>query len=115
MHSMRFSPLFAALVMTQRAWDKIPERYHAPFQAAAQQVAEKLSSTALQVDEFALDMMKSVGLQVHSSTAEMERDWDRILQEYFYDSLIGAKVIDPVAYKKVQEALTSYRENNSTN
>ena len=115
MHAMRFAPLFGGLVISKRSWSKIPQKYHAPFLEMAQHVADRLSQTALYVDGQALKIMQGFGLQVHASTPQMEEDWDRILEEHFYYSLIESNIIDSDAYMKVQEALAIFRANNTTN
>ena len=115
MNSMRFAPIFAGVLISQRSWKKIPEKYHVSLLEVSQQVADELSQRALQVDTYALNIMEGFGLQIHFSDTEMEKDWDDILEKYFYYSLVEEEVIDPVAFKRIQEALISYRANNTTN
>ena len=108
MNSMQYAPLFATLVVSKKTWEKIPEKYHVPFQLAADEISKKLSDAAKNGDQLALEQMEKMGLTIESDTRKIAREWDQMMEEHFYPALIKKNVIDSTAYEHIKEALARY-------
>ena len=107
MNELSLFPLYGALVISKRAWDRIPETLRPGLRAAARAGAQRFSATALELDDLAVLSMQAYGLQVHEAPAALEQEWRQIAADEF-QSLIGA-VIDAEAFRLVSETVTAYR------
>jgi TRAP-type C4-dicarboxylate transport system substrate-binding protein len=107
MNDLSLAPLYGALVISKRVWERIPETLRPRLRAVAQAAAERLSASAHEQDDLAVHVMRAHGLQVHEATAALEQAWERIAGREF-QSLIG-EVIDPEAFRLVTESVTAYR------
>ena len=107
MNELSLFPLYGALVISKRVWERIPETLRPRLLAAARAGAERFSASAHEFDDLAVLMMQDYGLQVHEAPPELEQEWRQIAAAEF-QGLIGA-VIDPEAFQLVSETVTAYR------
>jgi TRAP-type C4-dicarboxylate transport system substrate-binding protein len=112
MNDLSLAPLYGALVINKRTWERIPDRIRPRLRAVARAAAERLSATAHEQDDLAVHVMKAHGLQVHAATAALEQDWQQVAAREFR-SLIG-EVIDPEAYRLVTDTVAAYRARAAT-
>lgn len=111
MNELSLFPLYGALVISKRAWDRIPDTLRPRLRASAQAAAERFSASAHEMDDLAVLTMQAYGLQVHAA-AGLEQEWQQIADDEFR-SLIGA-VIDPEAFRLVTDTVTAYRARAAT-
>ena len=111
MNSMNYAPIFGILLISKNTWNKIPEEYHAPFLDAAQKIAKELSSNSQDIDQAATKTMIAMGMNIHTSSSEMEQEWEQILQQCFIPTLIKKNKNNLAAYELIQESLEYYRNN----
>lgn len=112
MNDLRLAPLYGALVISKRVWERIPERIRPRLRAVAQAAGERLSASAHEQDDLAVHVMRAHGLQVYEATAALEQEWQDTVRREF-QGLIGT-VIDPAAYQLVTETVTAYRARAAT-
>jgi TRAP-type C4-dicarboxylate transport system substrate-binding protein len=112
MNDLSLAPLYGALLINKRVWERVPESIRPRLRAVARAAAERLSATAHEQDDLAVHVMKAHGLQVHAATAALEQDWEQIAAREF-QSLIG-EVIDPEAYRLVTATVAAYRARAAT-
>ncbi len=112
MNDLRLAPLYGALVISKRVWERIPERIRPRLRAVAQAAGERLSASAHEQDDLAVHVMRAHGLQVYEATAALEQEWQDTVRREF-QGLIGA-VIDPAAYQLVTETVAAYRARAAT-
>ena len=112
MNDLRLAPLYGALVISKRVWERIPERIRPRLRAVAQAAGERLSASAHEQDDLAVHVMRAHGLQVYEATAALEQEWQDTVRREF-QGLIGA-VIDPAAYQLVTETVAAYRARATT-
>ena len=110
MNDLRFAPLFGAVIIAKRTWERVPASIRPRLLAVAQAAAERLSASAHEQDELAVHVMQAYGLQVHDATAALERDWQQMATRQFA-ALIG-DVIDPEAFQLVTDKVAEYRARN---
>jgi len=107
MNELSLFPLYGALVISKRAWERIPETLRPRLRAAALAAGERFSASAHEMDDLAVLTMQAYGLQVHEAPAALVQEWQQIAADEF-QSLIGA-VIDPEAFRLVTDTVTAYR------
>ena len=112
MNDLRLAPLYGALVISKRVWERIPERIRPRLRAVAQAAGERLSASAHEQDDLAVHVMRAHGLQVYEATAALEQEWQDTVRREF-QGLIGA-VIDPAAYQLVTDTVAAYRARAAT-
>lgn len=112
MNDLRLAPLYGALVISKRVWERIPADLRPRLRAVAQAAGERLSASAHEQDDLAVHVMRAHGLQVHPATAALEQEWQATVAREF-QGLIGP-VIDPDAYRLVTERVTAYRARAAT-
>jgi TRAP-type C4-dicarboxylate transport system substrate-binding protein len=112
MNDLSLAPLYGALLINKRVWERVPESIRPRLRAVARAAAERLSATAHEQDDLAVHVMRAHGLQVHEATAALEQDWEQIAAREF-QSLIG-EVIDPEAYRLVTATVAAYRARAAT-
>ena len=112
MTDLRFTPLFGAVMISKRAWQRIPAELRPRLLRAATMAAQRVSEGAYEMDDLAVHVMKAHGLQVYAAPA-LEQEFQDIIARYFGD-LIGDE-IDPVAYELVIEKVAAYRARGGGN
>ena len=113
MTDLRFTPLFGAVMISRRAWERIPADLRPRLMRAAEMAAQRVSERAYELDDLAVLTMKAHGLQVHDATDALEQEFQDVIARYFGD-LIGDE-IDPVAYELVLEKVAAYRARGGSN
>ena len=113
MTDLRFTPLFGAVMISRRAWQRIPAELRPRLLRAATLAAQRVSEGAYEMDDLAVHVMKAHGLQVHAATAALEQEFQDVIARYFGE-LIGDE-IDPVAYELVIEKVAAYRARGGGN
>ena len=97
-----------ALIMTERAWSRIPRELHPRLLASAEQVMAELYREAMEVEDQAFEIMQDNGLVIHRlSTDELEK-W-RTLADLGFSMLIG-ETISPEIYERATTILEEYRD-----
>ena len=83
MTDLRWAPLVAAMVISNRSWERVPEDMREPFLAAVREIGHRLRQTIRSAETDAIREMVSRGLKVvelNDSEVEM---WRREVEEAF--------------------------------
>lgn len=107
MNDLRLAPLYGALVVSKRVWERVPESLRPRLRAVATAAADRLSASAHEQDDLAVHVMRAHGLQVYDATPALEQEWGDTVRREF-GGLIG-EVIDPDAYQLVTDTVAAYR------
>ena len=113
MTDVRFTPLFGAVMISKRAWQRVPADLRPRLLRAAEMAAQRVSERAYELDDLAVLTMQAHGLQVHEVTAAVEQEFRDAIARNFGD-LIGDE-IDPVAYDLVLDKIAAYRARGGGN
>jgi TRAP-type transport system periplasmic protein len=108
MLDMNFTPVVGAMVMTRRAWDKLPSETQASVRKMAERAGEEIRRNSREEDTAAIaSMREKQHLQVHELPAGAEREWrDGIAQ--IYPKLRGT-VVPADLFDEVVTTLTEFR------
>jgi len=86
-------------VITKRAWDAIPPRYHEAFRRAAADAGKEMQARGSQESLEAIEAMKKRGLQVHPVSPELQEEWRRFAEAVYprmRGSMVPADIFDEV-------------------
>jgi TRAP-type C4-dicarboxylate transport system substrate-binding protein len=111
-HMLRLpmSPLIGWLVLTEKAWQNIPEAFRGPMLEAVRKEAEGLYPKTIKLEQEALKVMKENGLVVHEPAPDALERWRSA-------SLKGMEDVAGKAYPKdvLDQALSLIREFRAKN
>lgn len=110
MSRLRWVPMLAAVVVTDKAWAKVPARFRAELAAATERAAVMLSRVVSDYSDEAVMVMQEHGLTVAEVTAAELDVWRREAREIFHP-LIG-DYINAAMVAKVQARIDAYRATN---
>jgi TRAP-type C4-dicarboxylate transport system substrate-binding protein len=75
MFGVKWAPLVGCIVVSTRAWDRIPQQLHEPLVAAAHRTANELKDKTDALEDKAMSAMKQHGLQVHMPSEQEVAAW----------------------------------------
>jgi TRAP-type C4-dicarboxylate transport system substrate-binding protein len=108
MCDLKVSPFVGAVVVSKRAWERIPAKWREPLLQAARAIAMESMRQILEADRQAVEVMRKHGLTVHSVPTEAEDQW-RSTMTAFSESLAG-RSFSLKAYRTVSEHVAAFRQ-----
>lgn len=113
MLDLNWAPLVGALVLTKRAWQKIPEASREAIREAAAEAGAKVKADNRKESVEAVKAMKKRGLKVQTVTPEIEAEWRGAVEDV-YPKIRGAIVPEDI-FDKVVDLLKEYRASEQGN
>jgi TRAP-type C4-dicarboxylate transport system substrate-binding protein len=107
MIALNWAPLVGALVITERAWNRLPPAAQLAMARAAVEAGREIKKQNRSESDRAVEAMKKLGLNVYEPTPAVEAVW-RATAEVTYPKIRGGLV--PSAYfDEVQRLIEQYR------
>jgi len=107
MIALDWAPLVGALVVTERAWNKLtPAAQGAMAKAAIDAGSQMKKQNRIESDQAVVAMQKR-GLKVYQPTAEIEAQWRKAAEECY--PRIRGKLVPAEFFDEVKRILTEYR------
>ena len=75
MLDLPIAPVLGTILIDERTWQRIPERYRSQFLAAARNAAETLAGQLKNLERNAIDTMRQYGLNVEQVSAASRNAW----------------------------------------
>jgi TRAP-type C4-dicarboxylate transport system substrate-binding protein len=91
MTDLKWAPLVGAVVISKRAWERIPEKLRPRFHDAARQAADRLQVRVRELGDEAVAVMQRHGLSVHAVPEAAVPAWEQAARAG-YSRLVGAIV-----------------------
>jgi TRAP-type C4-dicarboxylate transport system substrate-binding protein len=110
MLELNWAPLVGALVITKKAWDKIPDGAKEALRAAAVEAGRENKAAGRADSEESVKRMKQRGLIVHEITPEIEAEWRKAVESA--NHLIRGKIVPADIYDEAERLIKEYREKN---
>jgi TRAP-type C4-dicarboxylate transport system substrate-binding protein len=108
MLDLNWAPLVGALVITKRAWDRLPSELRPKLLEAAGRAGAEIKAAGRREGAQAVTTMKDKwGLTVHEITPEIENEW-REVAETAYPSIRG-QIVPADIFDEVRRLLETYR------
>ena len=107
MLDLRIAPAMGCVLLTERAWNQIPQEYRQPFLESARQAEATLQSGLKNLDEQAIAAMTNYGLKIIPTTPAERAAW-RENFEANRERVINS-AFDPVTVAMISKALAQLR------
>ncbi|MDC7126190.1 MAG: TRAP transporter substrate-binding protein DctP [Spirochaetales bacterium] len=109
MLDMRVSPVLGGIVITEKAWRRIPDKYKEELFAAARSMSKDFYSEAERLEAKAIDVMVDNGLTINEPEADTQEKWQKLLG-VDYSVLVGDdNIVSKEIYNEVSTMLKEYR------
>ncbi len=111
MMAMKWAPLTAAVVISKKTWDRIPEDIRPEIMAAAIKAGDRAKVEIRRLEDDAIKAMEGFGLKVNDVTPAIAAEW-RVEIERTYPKIIGKSIPEEI-YQDVAAILEGYRGEDS--
>ena len=108
MCSLRWQPLPGIIVMTKKAWNKIPKDLQPKLLESINKFSSKLWSSIPDLENESIIAMKKHGLNVNDVSVQNEKEWQSIVKEKLFPVFLGHR-FSKQAFDEVEKALKEYR------
>lgn len=105
---LKLSPLIGGLLLSDRAWENIPEAYREPMKEAVIKVSQNLYEETTKLEVEALKAMKDNGLIVNEAPPDALEKWREVAAQGFSE-LIG-KAFSREMYDQVLACVEEFRK-----
>ena len=112
MSSLKISPVFGAIIISEKSWRRVPAKYRSDLLAAAREAESAIFEGTAALEEEALEIMREHGLVIHGVPDDVQRQW-RILMQGGFDEVIE-RVISPDLLASFKAALDAYRNGSGS-
>jgi len=109
MLDMKISPVIGGIVITERAWRKISDKYKEELIASAKEMAGYFYEEAVVLEEKALNVMLDNGLTVHTTTDEVKKEWRALMGEDFSVMVGEDGFVSKESFETVESMLEEFR------
>lgn len=110
MCGMKWAPFLGSIIISNRVWDRIPEKLRPKLMETVRAIGVTLQKEALLADEKAVAIMQNNGLKVNPVPEQMVDQWKLAVDEGF-KKIIG-KSFEKAAYDKAKAHLEEFRRKN---
>jgi TRAP-type transport system periplasmic protein len=110
MSSIEIAPLLAGLILNERTWRQIPERFHEELVAVSREIMKDLYDNTQELEVEAIEVMKENGLIINEVPGAGMQEWVDLMKRG-YDILVGAS-ISPRVYEQTLGYRSEYRAAN---
>jgi TRAP-type C4-dicarboxylate transport system substrate-binding protein len=107
MASIRVAPFMGNIVLNQKAWRSIPEKYRDELMASAKRLEAKLDKRVMELEDSVIGTMKDYGLVINDVSPEQEKLWYADFQRSI-PSLMGV-MFDRSFYNRISAMLEANR------
>ena len=108
MASIPVAPFMGAIIMNQRAWRSVPDKYKPELMRITRQVEAELDRSVQEFEAEVIQTMVNYGLTINQVSPEQEKAWyddaNRVMP-----SLMG-RVFDRDMYNRISALLRPYHE-----
>ncbi len=105
-----WAPLLGATVMTQEAWQSIPEKHHAALRESATRNGQEIQGAIRKQDKKAIDVMKKYGLTVNPVDEATVKQWAEIAA--LTHPIVRTEMVTPEIFDKVKGLVDEHRAAN---
>ena len=80
MVDMPWAPMIGGVIITSKAWDKIPSEHHDELRQIAKKYGDRLQTEIRQLEDQAIDEMVKRGLKLAKPTVEQIQGWRDVME-----------------------------------
>jgi len=112
MSTLRWQPTPTVILIREKEWHKVPEKFRADMEAAAREVSDGLWAKSRELEQQSIDAMVEHGLQVHPAADSVRDEFQTMVQEQGLPVFLKKRFSAPF-FEKVQAALAEYRSESA--
>ena len=86
---MKIAPLVGGILISQRTWKRIPQRYHRELEERVARITEAFYKKAQDMDNQAMRIMRENGLRIHGASEEVAAQWETVVGGKDYSYFVG--------------------------
>lgn len=105
--ALNYVPLAGATIMSKKTWDALTPQQREQMTKIALRTGKEIQASSRAENATSVEAMKKHGLQVHTITAESEKEW-RAYFESVYPKVRG-NLVPAEIFDEVQHLLSDYR------
>ena len=103
-----FAPVMGAIVLSERTWKRIPEKFRKDLKASAEKAAKEMYTQTAKLEADAMRIMLANGLIVNKTTEADKTQWR---QEFARGiDMIAGSTFSKEIYETIKNALMDYRK-----
>jgi TRAP-type C4-dicarboxylate transport system substrate-binding protein len=107
MASIQVAPFMGSIVMNQKGWRSIPEKYRAKLLESVRRIEANLDRRVLELEDSVISTMEEYGLVINAISGEQEKLWYADFQRSI-PSLVGT-IFDREMYNRISAMLEKSR------
>lgn len=111
MMNLKWAPLTAAVVVSKKTWDQIPDDVKPALEAAAKRAGDAAKAEIRRMEAEAITAMEGYGLKVNPVAPAVAAEWQAEIQKT-YPKLLGKSVPKEI-YERAAAILAAYRSETS--
>ncbi len=108
------SPLLGAIVLSDRAWRKIPAQYHDEFLSVVAEEVKKLDLASQELEGKAFQLLLDHGLNVTEATPEIDAAWTTLIEKFYKKEGIIGTVISRDVFDEATGYAKEYRKQHGS-
>lgn len=112
MTDLPMAPVMAAIVVSDRAWERIPDMYKEDMLDAADKVARTLARETAELEREAMEIMLDNGLVVHDVPSATEQRWRGEFEDTV--EMIKGETFSAEIYEMIRTNIDEYRSRYGT-
>jgi len=109
MNPINMAPVLGGILISERTWKKIPEKYHEELKASMDAVAKNFFNETLRLNTEAMKIMKQHDLVVLDPSPADTQSWRDLFSDGYWMIVGKDKMISEEAYRQVQGKLEEFR------
>lgn len=107
MADLYVAPFMGAMIMSDKAWKRIPANMRDEFLAVAKEMEEELNQSVINLENEAIKTMSGLGLVINPVPQDALEEWREVFSEAF-DLMVG-ETFDEDIYEQINDHLEEYR------
>ncbi len=109
MNPFPLAPVLGGLLISERTWKKIPQKYHEELKAAMKTVEQEFTEETARLNGEAMKVMKEYGLEVLEPSEEDNQAWRDLFKDGYWMIVGDGKGISEETYQFVDSKLKAFR------
>ena len=109
MNPLNVMPLIGGVVLSDRAWKKIPSQYHEELRESMQKVQQEFSREAEKLNQTAMEVMRENGIVELNLSESDKQAWYDLFKDGYWMIVGDDRPISRESYEQVKSRLDKFR------
>lgn len=109
MLDMKVAPMVGGIMISQRTWKKIPQKFHSDLQASVEGIAKGFYEKTKKLDDQAIRVMKENGLQIHKISQDTLSQWKGLVGENYSFFVGPGRILSRALFDDYRARVEAFR------